>query len=66
MDIMVISAELKNPNQIDVKSDMGKSTDCLNETVKLVEATGGRVLSNEQTKEFDPHAKNPAFVNVSR
>lgn len=66
MDQMIISADLNKPDQINVKSDMGKTTDCLAETVKMVEATGGRVLSQDQTKEFDPYQKNPAFVHVKQ
>ena len=62
-ETITISAELKHPERIDVKSDLS-SNDCLNDTIKMVEATGARVLSADQTKEFDPHQKSPAFVNV--
>jgi|JI61114BRNA_FD_contig_31_951263_length_498_multi_2_in_0_out_0_1 hypothetical protein len=64
MDKLIISADLKNPENINIKSDLDRSTDCLNDTIKMVETTGARIISSDQTKEFDPNQKNPAFVNV--
>lgn len=65
MDQMIIKAKLGDSENVQVKSDLSDNTNCLNNTVQMVQSLGGKVTSTQEEKEFDPNNKNPAFVNLT-